>query len=171
MWVLSEVIVGKSFYSLLLFSSRGALFPSLLCLIFHVHWLCLGSPTSPYLGASVSKKVFPSPLIPCNQILGAGRDDAWVTEHCNLKWGSSFLDRLFLFNHRTALCQSMPGQTPGPDSNWNVAAPLREQMNKTESKQTKKNKTKTKNNQQQTHERLNVGFLQGMASWQVAGAI
>lgn len=53
----------------------------------------------------------------------------------------------------------MPGQTPGPDSDRNVAAPLREQMNKTESKQ---NQTKNKNNQQ-THERLNVGFLQGMA--------
>lgn len=33
-WVLSGVIVGKSFYSLLLFSSRGALYPSLFCLIF-----------------------------------------------------------------------------------------------------------------------------------------
>lgn len=50
----------------------------------------------------------------------------------------------------------MPGQTPGLDSNWNVAAPLLEQMNKTESKQ-------NKNNQQQTNERFNVGFLQGMA--------
>ena len=67
-----------------------------------------------------------------------------------------FLDRLFLFNYRTALCQSVPGPTAGLDADRNVAAPLLEQMNETESKQ-------NKNNQQQTNERFNVGFLQGMA--------
>lgn len=81
-----------------------------------------------------------------------------------------FLDRLFLFNYRTALCPSMPGQTPGLDSNWNVAAPLLEQMNKTEAEQ-------NKNDQQQTNERINVGFLQGMdgimtsCGWYLVAAI
>lgn len=64
------------------------------------------------------------------------------------------LARLFLFNYRTPLCRSTPGQTPGLHSTWNVAAPLLEQMNKTESEQ-------NKNNQWQTNERFNVGFSSG----------
>lgn len=45
----------------------------------------------------------PSPLIHCNQTLRAGRDDAWVTEHCNLKWGSRYYYYCCCYYFRQAL--------------------------------------------------------------------
>lgn len=38
----------------------------------------------------VCLRKLPSPLIPCNRTRRAGSDDAYVTEHCNLKWGGRY---------------------------------------------------------------------------------
>lgn len=63
---------------LLLFSSRGALFLPLFCLIFMLTDFAWAAPPLPLVPVCLRK--FPSPSIPCNRTRRAGRDEAYVTD-------------------------------------------------------------------------------------------